>query len=74
MAAKISVLGLILSSYPYLRSAMVRFSLSLNGLNKVNSFLKFVGKNIYSISLGPVLFANFFIVCTFHFISRSGPV
>ena len=25
MAAKISALGLILSSYPYLRSAMVRF-------------------------------------------------
>ena len=25
MAAKLSVLGLILSSYPYLRSALVRF-------------------------------------------------
>ena len=28
MAAKMSVLGLLLSSYPYLRSAMVRFPLS----------------------------------------------
>ena len=27
MAAKMSVLGLILSSYPYLRSALVRFPL-----------------------------------------------
>ena len=27
MAAKTSVLGLIMSSYPYLRSAIVRFSL-----------------------------------------------
>ena len=29
MGAQISVLGLILSSYPYLRSAMVRFPLIL---------------------------------------------
>ena len=31
MAAKMSVLGLILSSYPYLRSAMVWFPLSTSG-------------------------------------------
>ena len=30
MAAKMSVLGLILSSYPYLRSAMVRFPLPIS--------------------------------------------
>ena len=30
MAAKMSVLGLILSSYPYLRSAMVRFPFNPN--------------------------------------------
>ena len=32
MAAKMSVLGLILSSYPYLRSAMVRFPFWLGNL------------------------------------------
>ena len=35
MAAKMSVLGLILSSYPYLRSAMVRFPLQLHLCNEV---------------------------------------
>ena len=30
MAAKISVIGLIMSFYPYLRSAMVRFPFKMN--------------------------------------------
>ena len=33
MAAKINVVGMILSSYPYLRSGMVRFPLKYNGLS-----------------------------------------
>ena len=32
MAAKMSVLGMMLSSYPYLRSAMVRFPLECLGM------------------------------------------
>ena len=45
MAAKMSVLGLILSSYPYLRSAMVRFPInpinhhSLAAISKVTIIL-----------------------------------
>ena len=58
MAAKMSVLGLILSSYPYLRSAMVRFPLRMTYLNpkghqkhitgsKVKPFLLYGGDFAY---------------------------
>ena len=37
MAAKMGVLGLLLSFYPYLRSAMVRFPLQLDRVhNRIN--------------------------------------
>ena len=37
MAAKVSVLGQILSSYPYLRSAMVWFPLKMLNILKFNT-------------------------------------
>ena len=41
MAAKMSVLGLIMSSYPYLRSVMVRFPLESQNKVKRTNILKF---------------------------------
>ena len=47
MAAKKSVLGLILPSYPYLRSAMVRFPLKITLVGHIIQILKC--SNIFAI-------------------------